>query len=762
MMRDGRLHFEWSADGASTIQADSTVLLPIPASRRIAVRVTLDVNNGASGNTTTFYYADTIGGTWTQLGAPVVNSGTTSIFNGTAVLAAGNGWPELAFPGPSGKVHAFELRNGIGGAVVASPDFTVQTPGATSFVDGAGLTWTVLSGSEITNRLTRLEYEVPEWPPEWSASEQDAWTSITAAGILRRLGQGAKPLASTLRRRIPSYKPLAYWPMEEGKNAEQACSPVAGVRPLQLGPANWAAADSLASSNALPTIDSSTSTACDMYGRVPPPHTTVTRWSVEWVYRLDTVNTTLRTLMRIVSVGTIREWFIQQRNDMTRILGKDDDGKTVYTQDIGTGADLYKQWIRVRFAAIQNGGTVDWNITWTDVGGDAGFFSGSVAGNVGRPTGVASPPDGYSSDLNGMSLGHISVWTTDSTPAFDKAIDAWTGETAGARMVRLCQEQGVPLTIVGNIADTAPVGPQSPAPLLDLLRECAEADGGIFGEVQDRRELMYRTRANLYNQEPALTLDYAAGQVAPPFKPVEDDTVRNSWEVRRAGGSSGTAVLDEGPLSVLDPPDGIGLYEDSASLNLFEDEQAEPMANWLLHLSTWDEARYPSVTVLLHKAPELIPAVLALREGDKIRIVNLPKRFTGSGTAELLVDSLAETLLPRAWTITFNCSPAGPWTVGVTDDPVLGIVDSGATTLAEAVDTDDTVLLINVADGLPWLWETNFDIWVAGETMTVTAVMGDVGDDFNRSYVGGWGTADTGEAWTFIGGSASDYSVQGV
>jgi hypothetical protein len=725
MMRDGRLHFEWSADGASTTQVDSTALLPIPASQRLAVRVTLDVNNGASGSTTTFYYADTIGGAWTQLGAPVVTAGVTSIFVSTAALTAGNGWLDVAFPGPSGKVHAFELRNGIGGAVVANPDFALQTPGVTSFTDGAGLTWTVLSGSEISSRVTRLELEVPEWPPEWSTSEQDAWTSITAAGILRRLGQGDKPLASTLRRRIPSYKPLAYWPMEEGQYAEQAYSPIAGVRPLKLTAARWAQADTLPSSNALPVIAPSSTNTCDMMGRVPAPSTTLTQWGVQWMYRLDTPNATERTFLRILSTGTVAEWYVQSGNGGTTIVGKDSDGTTLFAKGVATGADLFGQWVKVEVFAAQSGSNVNWQVTWVKLDGTAGAYSDSFAGTVGRPKGVASPPNGYSSDLSGMALGHISVWSSADTPAFDNAITAWAGETAGARMVRLCQEEAVPLTIVGNTADTAPVGPQAPAPLLDLLRECAEADGGIFGEAQDRRELIYRTRTDMYNQSPKLTLDYAAGQVAPPFKPVEDDSVRNSWEVKRAGGSSGTAVLDAGPLSVLDPPDGIGLYEDSATLNLYADEQTEPMANWLLHLSTWDENRYPSVTVLLHKAPELIPAVLALQVGDKIRITGLPKRFTSSGVVELLVDGWTETFHPRAWQITFGCSPAGPWSVGVVGDAVLGKVQTDGSELAEAVGATDTTLSVAVTDGPLWTTdpaESPWDIKVGGEHMTVTAV----------------------------------------
>ncbi|MEU8950892.1 hypothetical protein [Streptomyces sp. NPDC048489] len=761
----GQLTLHTTQDG--TTGQNATLNLPAQLPRRAALRATVDVDNGAGGRTWRMYWGPSIAGPWTQFGNDIVSTGTITIFASSAPLTIAPEQLDLvAIPRRpvTGKTYRAEVRSGINGTVVAAPDFTARPlgTGGGTFTDSAGRVWTLAADSEITDRVIRFEGEVPEWPTEWALSAKDAWTPIQAAGILRRLSQGQRALDSTLRRRIPSFVPLAYWPMEEGSTATQAYSPIARVGPLKLTAARWAQANTLASSSPLPVISPSTSELCTMIGRVPAPATAPTSWSVRWVYRMDQPNATQRTFLRILSTGTVAEWYIQTGATGSTILAKDSDGKTIFSQGIGTGTDLFGAWIYVRFTATQSGGNVNWRIDWTDIGGDAGGFGASFAGTVGRPSGVASPPDGYSADLNGMAIGHISAWASDTTAAYSGAIDAWAGETAAARMVRLCDEEGVPLSITGDMASTALVGPQTPAPLLDLLRECAQADGGVFGESQDRRELWYRSRTDLYNQAPKLTLDYATGQLADPFKPVEDDTVRNAWEVQRQGGSTGTAVLTEGRLSVLDPPDGMGLVPDSVTLNLATDEQTEPMANWLLHLSTWDENRYPSVTVLLHKSPELIPYVMALQVGDKIRLVNLPRQFTGSGVAELLVDGWTETLLPRTWTITFTCAPAGPWSVGVADDPVLGMVDTDGTELAAAVDATQTVLQVNVTNGPLWVRETDFDIKVAGETMTVTAVWGDVNDDFNRTVVAGWGTADTGETWTLTGGTSADYKIQGV
>lgn len=730
IVRAGVLYLN-TTSGGTTVDGGGFATLPAALPRHAAVRGTLDVDNGAGGFTLRLYWAPTLAGPWTQFSGDLTSSAPVSIFSGTAPLSIAPEQTDVTPPrrAVTGTVYKAEVRSGIDGTIVAAPDFTAQPVGTTSFTDSAGRAWTLAAGSAITDRIVRFEGEVPEWPPKWSTSEKDAWTPITAAGILRRLGQGAKPLASALRRRIPSYKPLAYWPMEEGASSAQASSPIAGVGPLRLSNVTWAQANTLASSGPLPVLASSTGQLPVMMGRVPAPSTSLTSWSVQWMYRLDTLPTTRWTFMRVLSTGgTVREWLIQfgsTTNGLSsRIIAKDDDGNTLATQDIATGADIFNRWQRVNFTVAQQGANVKFGIVWTDVGGDPGGVYFTLAGTIGRPTAVASPADGYASALNGLALGHLSVWPTDSTAAYVNAVDAWSGETASARMRRLTQEEGVLLTIVGDPDDTVPVGAQSPAPLLDLLRECAEADGGIFGETMAGRELKYRTRAALYNQQPALVLDYAAGHLAPPFEPIEDDTVRNEWAVQRKGGSTGTAVLDDGPLSVQDPPDGIGLVDDSKTLNLASDEQTDPVANWLLHLSTWDENRYPSVTLLLHKFPELIPAVLALSEGDKIRIVNLPKRFTGSGVVELLVDGWTETVLPRTWTITFTCSPAGPWSVGVVDEIPLRWCDtSGAQLATAATDTSATVNVLTTA-GQTWTsnaYDYPWDVRVGGEVMTVAA-----------------------------------------
>lgn len=154
----GALGLFWSTDGSSIDAEFSTVVLPV-TSGSMAVRATIDVDNGAGGYTVTFYTASTLDGPWTQLGDPAIGVGTTSIFSGAAELSVARvdagGYGFL-----TGQVYAAQVRSGINGTVVADVDFSIQANGVTSFVDSTGLTWTVHQEAELVGyALTFNDFE---------------------------------------------------------------------------------------------------------------------------------------------------------------------------------------------------------------------------------------------------------------------------------------------------------------------------------------------------------------------------------------------------------------------------------------------------------------------------------------------------------------------------------------------------------------------------------------------------------------------------
>lgn len=682
------LFLSWSPDGTASLSARIAVpTLP----DRCAIRATLDVDNGTGGRTITFYWAPSLAGPWIQIGSPVTQTTTTSVYASTAPLRVGA--PDSTTTPPrvpfTGSAYRCEVRSGIGGTVVANPDFTAQTPGASGFTDSAGRAWTLAGTAEITRWRTRFSGEVSSWPARWDLSGNDVWVPIEASGITRRLGQGVKPLDSTLRRRVPSAASLlAYWPMEEDREATQAYSPIPGVQPMVVDGIEFASDDTMPGSAALPTLSTTTLLGAQV------PTGADGAWRLEWVYRLDALPATETTWLEARTTGTYARVQMRITSTAVRLYGITAGGTTDPILGV-IATDFLGEWNRIQMRAQTTGGSTTYHVNWRRVGNPGGGLSATVAGaTAGHVTSIQVAPGAGLDQLN-LSMGHLSVIAALDSTAYEGADDGFAGETAHARMRRLCAEEGVPLVISGATQDTMTVGPQRPETLLELLQQAADADGGFLVEQRDQLALRYRVRTSLYSQAPDLTLDYTApGEVPPGLEPVDDDSsVRNDITVSRVGGSSARAVLEDGPLSVQAPPAGVGRYDESLSLVLATDTQAEPIAYWRLHLGTWDETRYPTVTVDLAAAPHLAQAALAVAEGDRILITNLPP-WLPPGTADLMVTAIAETITPVQWTLTYTCTPAGPWNVAI----------AGGDTATVREDFEDTLYTVAIASGgsLPW------------------------------------------------------------
>lgn len=717
-LENGQLRLYFSLDGT----ANYTVARALPAlPERAALRTTLDVDNGAGQWTISFYWAPTLDGPWEKLGAYSYSTPAAplSLFPGPAPLTIAPVDPTLGRLPVEGKVYRAEVRSGINGTIVAAPDFRARPTGTAAFADSAGRTWSFAGNAAVSDRRTLFVGEIASWPQKWVGSGADVWTPVQAAGILRRYGQGVKPLDSTLRRRIPSGNPIAYWPMEEDKEATRAYSPITGVSPAALTGVEFGALDSLPSSNALPKIGKGGTLSA-----IVPAHTDPGQWQVEFVYNADDkAPADLSELVSISTTGTVRRWSFQLRNGAAWVYGYDSSGAAVVNEGIGVGSDVFHGWVRLRLWAREASGTVTWGAYFQDPGGDAGGRSLTLSGTAGRVTAVTA---NWPEALDGWGFGHLSVLREAESALYTGSDNGYAGETAWARILRLATEESIPVARTAGPLDTQRVGPQRPETLLALFQEAADADGGMLVESRDRLGLVYRDRSSLYTQEPALVLDYAAGQiVAGSLEPTDDDdATRNDITVSRTGGSSARSVLEEGPLSVQPPPLGIGLYDESVTVNVEDDQQLEFIAPWRLHLGTYDGARYPTVSVNLHRHPELIDEVMSLREGDILRLVNLPG-WVAYGPVDLMVTGLSETYLPRSWVVSFTCEPGGPWMTAKADHPVYGKADTGGSALAGPVSTTDTTLAVRTTIGPQWTAdpkEAPFDVQFGGEVARVEAV----------------------------------------
>ncbi|WP_052390407.1 hypothetical protein [Streptomyces sp. NRRL B-24484] len=765
----GYLQLGWSTDGtgAGFTNVIATAPVAAPRSGRLAARVTLDVDNGATGKTVTFYTAPSIAGPWTQVGAQVVSAGTTSIFNSSAPLqvgATGNG----GVGRPTMRVHAAEVRSGIGGTVVAAPDFTAQAVGATTWVDSAGRTWTVNVPATITDLWHRFCGEVSTWPTRWDVSGKDVWTPIEAAGILRRLGQGKTPLRSPMFREFSSPARthiVAYWPMEDGEFSTAFASAIAGAAPLAIsGTAKPASYADWLPSAPMPTLGTATASG------TLPTYTATGQTALRFWLRPPAAGVaTEQRLITLAGTGTAARWTLSLAPTGLRLRAFNTLGVALLdTGVVGFAVNGVDSSIVLELT--ESAGSVNWRVqrqTFTLYGGiDEGQTTGTLAAaTVGQITALAVAED---QALGDTVVGHIAV--ADDLTAYTntaQAMGGWAGETSLDRLVRLCAENQIGFTYTGQASDTMRLGIQPRATLLSVLDAAAAADGGILGEQLGDLGLTYATRTSLYNEPVALALDYASnGEVAPNLEPVDDDQhVSNDVEIKRDGGSSARVDLDIGTLSTLDPPAGVGRYEDSTTLGLYQDSQCVHIAGWRLHLGTVDEDRYPKIRVDLAAAPHLIPAILAARLGDRVTIAH-PPAWLPPGTIDQMALGSSETIGLWDWDIEFNCVPYSPWKVAVLDDGTLGRLDSDGSTLAVAATSGATALTVQTTSMDSQRWTTDpaevpLDLLIAGEVVTATAINHSVRDSFGRTASSSWGSADSGQAWTTGGGSASDYSVSG-
>lgn len=716
----GLIFIDWSADGTNELFLSSTIPLPQTTGRQ-AVRATLDVDNGSGGRTARFYYAPTMAGPWSQLGAPAITAGTTSIFDGTDQVRI----DPPSNSGNGGTCYSAEIRNGIGGALVGNPIFSAQADGATSFADAQGNTWSVGAGALITNRRYRFHGEVPSWPQAWDISQEDVHTTINAAGVLRRLGQGAAPLQGPIQRYTLSdlANTRAYWPLEDSQDATSMASGLPGGPSMGIaGAPRLAASDVFAASNPLPEMGN---------GAFNGPITAYTATGV--------INA--RCLMYVPATGDgdgaviMRLFTTNLRWDLSyaaagggglNLNAYDVTGAAVLTT--GAGFAVNGKQLVVVLELVQSGANINWSITTVGLTtGIGSVWSGTLnTQTVGSAYYIQVNPNGLFADT---VIGHLTVRSAGASNV-DQALRGYSGETAGRRIQRLCSEEGIQFTDFGNLDDTAAMGAQTAKSLLDLLAECEAADMGQLFESRDNLGLAYRPRTSKYIQPVGLALDYTN---LSSLEPVEDDQrTRNDVTVARTRGSSARATVDSGPLSTQAPPAGVGRYDDEVEVNLADDSELADQACWRVQAGTVDEPRYPVVHAELAAAgfarsQALTDSALNAEHGDLLTVANPPIWVPADRIDQHIIGS-TEVLGVRQYSIDYVCEPITPaGNVGIYDGLIARYASGGASTLGGSLTTTAGTGTVATASGPLWTTSAGdmpFDIVVAGEQIRVTAVSG--------------------------------------
>lgn len=703
---EGKVDFFWSPDGSADYEWTlSEEPIPYFSGQRFALRVTLDADNGAGGHTVRFYVADTMDtDEWTLIGTRVRDGVTQINTTGDVDLDLGDIQSTLLAPS-LGRIYKAEVRSGIHGSIVADADFTAMEQGTTSFIDSAGNEWSLNAPAEIQSYYRRFRGEISSWPQNWDQSGQDCWISVEASGPLRRMEQGRRPNQSPLRQRIPSGDPIAYWPMEDGTNTTRAVSPLEGVEPLTMVGVSFAAESSLPGSSPLPVVG----TSAYMRGRVPTA--SVDGWHVELVFKLAQLPATEHVIQSVWLTGSrVREIRVSAGGGAIRIAGYDHEGAGVFnsfTTSANALASFVGAWNRLQIFTYVSGGTTYPVIRWFDIGGTLAWsFPGDFTGTPGR---VFSVSVDWSDNLSGLAIGHLAVFpqggTSMSLPAvtiYDNADKAFEGETAQTRIRRVAQEQQILVPALGDFDESTRMGPQPITTSLAVLRDAEASDGGVLVECRDRLALNMITRQMLHARPVSLILDAGNGELGAPLQPVRDDMgIRNEIVVtRRDGGSSSPATLEDGPTGVST----IGLYDEEVTLSLYEDEQTDDLAGWILHRRSVADARIPVVSLNLRNSAMRTHIRAILDRLDQQSLIVIQDSLYSPNDIRLIVEGYTERLSAEVWTIELNCSPATPWDAWVIEGfaAAEARLDTDGSSLAEPVSDSATQLTV-ISDDVTWV-----------------------------------------------------------
>jgi hypothetical protein len=687
----GRVGFLWSPDGTTSAWRFETSSVAIDATTgRLAIKVTLDVNNGAAGTTTRFYTASSIAGTYTQLGSDRITAGTSSIFSSTAAVICGGGDDNVSVFSNGipfgGRFYGLHVYNSAG-SKVADPDFSLWDFDDVTKVDSHSNTWELYGNARVSTPRLRFWGELSSVGHSSDISITDRVAEVSAADLTQRLGTGQQPVSSPLTLNIrPRDGLLGWWPLEDLEFSTKAASGLPGGKPTVLTQdITFGQSSDLPGAARVAVLPDSTSRL-----RFPPNKGTGTNYVQAIVlFKLSSLPVSETNLFYIGLTGpyvrTIRfqvgaSTFRTQLIDADNVTVIDEVGST-----FGTGVVVEDEWIAVRIQIEQNGLDIDWATAWYQQGSETfwGYSSNFTATGVGYPTTWLFQTSA-SSAFNGVQVSHAVIaeqdlgFASDDSGAWANAIDAYAGEYAATRIGRIAANAGIYCEVVGEETLSAQCGAQPIDTPLKVLQDAADADGGVLAGLRDYYGLMFRTRQDLERHIDA-NLDY--DDLAEIPKVLDDgQQIVNRMTITRTGGSSATAEITEGPTSTQDPPDGVGLRGGAATLNVYADTVLPDVANLRARYSSADVPSIPNLGAAYHN-PATYPAttagleVMHLDVGATVAVDGWPSNLPPDQLL-FLVQGYEETLAKFLWSQRMNTTPAGPYQTGLYD---VGHQVTGAT-----------------------------------------------------------------------------------
>lgn len=589
----------------------------------------------------------------------------------------------------------------------------------------------------VVRTVQYLTSIVDDWP---AGTPMLCQAHVDAAGLFTRLNQAKKAAKTALRRTAlgANAAPIsAAWLMEEGQDATRAVD-LTGTQPDLVYDAGTqaAGADGLPGTAGLTAFDVEVGVRLATSAKLTIASANdVWFWFVARGIPADPPGIHSVTLFDVKTSGVTavtdgvvfyKSFKIVATLDPTAPANTGVQVTGSYTSALAAAGDAYSIFdgdahtVGVHFE--QSGFNIASELWIDGVLADTDLISGSPD----PPTNFVGPT-GNSGSLSGtinnagvsVGLGGLIVSTDATFGDLYQAANGWQGEYAHARVVRLCNEEGVPVA-AATATTSARMGAQPADALMPVLRDVEKTDRGILDDTLGRAR--YRALSQLYNQTAGLIVDGAGGELVMPWDPTRDDQKRKN-KITASRPTGGEATYTDATDVAL-----AGEYEDQIDANVQTDGMLLNCASWAVHEGVAPGKRHPSFGLDLHQQPlaGLAGAWLAVRLGDRSTVRN-PPRQAAKGDVDSVWRGFTETIAGRrVWSVTANMSPYWPYEAyTIAGAGNRGRLDNRTSTLAAAL-PDPTATSVSVASsGVLWVTGTvNFDLDIGGERMTVTNISG--------------------------------------
>lgn len=644
---------------------------------------------------------------------------------------------------------------------------TVTAPSHYYYLDDNAATLFVVTGVSEWN--SRFAGQCATFNTTADLSGVDVRTQLEAGSVLRQRGQGQETPRSSMYRYYAKSQALAYWPLE-GLVGQAITSPIAGnAQAMVQGTATFDNQSGVPGSDSLMTL------AANSYLQAQLPAYSAASnqpGGMSCVFQLSAAPTGSPMFLVGYAAGSgstnaqIFGFQYVNTNDHFNVVVFSPGGATTLlavatpTGFLPSGVSSYigrPLFVSMFWAPNLANPTTqsDIGLTVTDM------LSGTSVTGISTATiifggvstlffGTYPYPQTFINQP--CAVGHVTFTPTaraDGTNAFltnihqtraalNEVGGAWGNEDLIVRMTRICQEQSI------NFQSRAPstalqaitMGQQDLNDTISLLEECQESDGeGELFEARGFPGLTYRSVGEISGAPAQVVLSYTGKQVSDPFQNVDDDQLtRNDITVQQVNGSSQRVYQATGPLNTMPPPQGVGTFTGNPTVNVWNQSRDLPaLAQWALHVGTTNAPRYAAIASKLPASSSTVSSVSSLDCGQRFTVTS-PPLWSTPGPVEMVALGFNETIgdVPAAnWAITINARPYAPFATVVpasssTQPAPTATLDSGSSTLTTGVASGVTSISVTTTNPKD-LWTTTnvpFDINVAGERMTVTAVTG--------------------------------------